>query len=208
MIPHPTETADDYSCMAPDDGVVLRRFLADERVGHRTYPILVEEFVSAITPWRCELPEELSLALELRSEAVAGMQVGSPVADTNSAERRNSAASALAEVTRLMAQAKSLLEAAGIACCNDLPGTKVHYCEYLRRHSGRLETLKDASLHEYLTQGGYRWKQSGGSRCDSDQTIRRVLLVPAIAALPIRPAAVGGRVRYNGMQLFNSQVKT
>lgn len=37
MIPHPTETADDYSCMEPDDSVVLRRFLADEKAGRRAY---------------------------------------------------------------------------------------------------------------------------------------------------------------------------
>lgn len=190
MIPHPTETADEFSCMEPDDNMVVRRLLADKRAGKLTFPMRVDEAIEYLTPWRSELPDELASAIDEYVQARA-VTTGGAVSDENSLERKNSSASAVAETRRVMSQGIHLLEAAGLSCSPALPGSKQHYCEYLRRHSDRLSSLADETLHDYLKQCGYGWERSGGSRHKTDESIRNILRVPAVEApMPLPSVAV------------------
>lgn len=200
MIPHSTETADDFSCMEPGDNAVVRRLLADKKAGKLTFPMRMEEFIAYVTPWRHELSDELACALDMHDGKVDD---GSTIK-----ERKASATAALAEVKRTMSEAISTLEAVGVKCHPTLPGTKVHYCEYIRSHSARLKGLADTSLHDYFKQCGFRWKQGGGPRQVIEQKIRCALLVPANETPPTCAPVVVKAVPFDPFQLFHTNVKT
>lgn len=146
------------------DVPAAERMLDDIDSGRVGCPMTSREFVTWCLDWQGLLPDALAPALV----------EGSTQHDQQ--RRKNSADLSLAEVVRLMAQARDLLVATNQNREDGkLPGSKAPYCDYLRAHSMRLRNLGDNRLAEYLKQAGCYWSQSGGGREEINAQIRRAL---------------------------------